>query len=513
MHPPGSTTMTDQLSAWLDGRKAWFFIGLIGAYVALHFLLRVVFSPVIGTDDVTQAIYAQVLAWGYEFRQPPLYTWLQWGSDRLIGVGVASHAFLKYLLLFLTYLFLYLVARQVHARQSTAIIAAASLGLTYPFAVSIHQGVTHSILLTALIAASVWAFIRLERRPSLPGYLGLGLLLGLGVFSKYGFLVFAGAFLLAALSLPRYRRVLLDRRMLLALAIVILIALPPLLWLIERQTDTLAAAAALGPKTAQASTLPPRLANLASLLSSIVQFLAPLWLFLLIFFPKALRRTEAQPGMNEDAARLLGRTLAISLALLVLAMLAGLLGKVQPRWMHAFLLLFPLYFFARAEKAYAQGVARRGYVITLAAIPVLVIVLWAGQTYLGPSLGKATRFHAPYDQLARHLQEGNPEPGLIVAGDEYLAGNLRLYFPQAAVIAASFPFSPPAPAQGGCLLVWNTAAGASLPPPLEKFLVQAPGASAAGMKVWKGLYRHSSRDFLEAAYLALPREACRTSPE
>lgn len=500
--------MADKLSAWLDGRNTGFFIGLIGAYVALHFLLRVVFSPVIGTDDVTQAIHAQVLAWGYEFRQPPLYTWLQWGSDRLIGVGVASHVFLKYLLLFLTYLFLYFIARQVLARQGSAIIAAASLGLTYPFAVSIHQGVTHSILLTALIAATVWAFIRLERRPGLPGYLGLGVLLGLGMFSKYGFLVFAGAFLLAALSLPRYRRVLLDRRMLIALAIVVLIALPPLAWLLERQNATLAAVAALGPKQAQAAVFLPRMANLGSLVSSIVQFLAPLWLFLLVFFPRALRRIEKQPGLN-DAARLLGRTLAISLVLLVLAMLAGLLGKVQPRWMHAFLLLFPLYFFARAEKAYPQGVARRGYVITLAAIPLLVIVLWASQTYLGPKFGKATRFHVPYDLLARHLREEGLKSGLIIAGDEYLAGNLRLQFPPAAVIAASFPFRPPAPAQGGCLLVWNTAAGASLPPALEKFLAQ-PENPPAAPKTWKGFYHRSSRDQLEVAYLLLPHEQCKT---
>ncbi len=512
MRKPSLETGAGKLAAWLETRDSSFFIGLIGGYVALHFLLRIVFSPVIGTDDVTQAIHAQVLAWGYEFRQPPLYTWLQWFSDRIIGVGVASHAFLKYLLLFFTYSFLYLIGRAIYARQGTAAIAALSLWLTYPFAVSIHQGVTHSILLSALIAASAYAFIRLERRRSLSGYLVLGVLLGLGIFSKYGFLVFAAAFLLAALSLPRFRRVVLDRRMLPTLAIVILIALPPLLWLIERQTATLAAVAALGPKTAQASSFLPRLTNLFSLASSIVQFLAPLWLFLLVFFPRALRRSEAQPGRNDDHVRLLGRTLLFSLAMLVIAMLAGLLGKVQPRWMHAFLLLFPLYFFARAENAYPDGVAKTGYLITLAAIPLVVITLWAGQTYLGPSLGKATRFHAPYDLLSGHLRKEKLSPGLIIAGDEYLGGNLRLGFPDSRVISASFPFTPAAPMNGTCLLIWNTAGGKALPPWLEKFLVGAADAPREEIRVWKAPYHHSSRDFLEVAYLSLPREKCRTGP-
>lgn len=499
---------SEKLAAWFDSRDGFFFVWLVGSYVALHLLLRLVYSPVIGTDDVSIALQAQDLAWGYEFRQPPLYTWLQWGTDRLLGVGVHSHVFLKYLLLFLTYLFFYLIGRHIFRRQSTAIVAALSLWLTYPFAVSIHQGVTHSILLSALLAASVHAFIRLEASPSLARYAMLGVVFGLGIFSKYGFLVFAIAFLVAAASLQRFRRVLLDRRMLVAVAIVLLIALPPLYWLLQRESQLVAAITALRAKTTPGVSPDPRLGNLLSLASAVVQFLAPLWIFLLWLFPRALYKATPAADPLDDYRRLLGRTLLGSLVMLAVAMLIGLLGSVQARWMHAILLLFPLYFFMRAERAYPEGVAKPGYMATLAVIPVIILLLWAGQTYLGPHMGKTTRFHIPYDLLSSHLREAMPAPGLIIAEEEYLAGNLRLGFPQSRVIAANMSFRPALSGAGPCLLVWNSDGDSGLPHAMEKFLSAPASLPPGSIRQWRAHYHHSSSKLLEVAYLTVPREQC-----
>ena len=502
-----------KLAGFLDFLETWntkHFVWFIGGYTALHFLLRVLFSPVIGTDDVPQALYAQTLALGYEFRQPPLYTWLQWGCDHLIGVGIYSHIFLKYLLLFTTYLFLYLIGRRIFTRHSTAIIASLSLWLTFPFAVSIHQGVTHTILLCALIAITVHAFLRLDRNPSLRAYIGLGMWLGLGMFSKYGFIVFAVAFILAALSLPRLRRVLLDTRILATIIMVLLISIPPLTWLIEQQTGIAKAVVALGPGKGGLDVVHMRLANLVSLGSSIVQFLSPLWVFLLIFFPRAFQRlgNDTTHSHSHEYMQLLGRTILISLSLVAIAMILGLLGRVQPRWMHTFLLLFPLYFFARSEQAYPNGVTKPGYISILAVFPLIVIVLWAGQTYLGPSLGKATRFHAPYDLLADHLHKENLSPSLIVAGDEYLGGNLHLGFPKSRVITANFPFRLPVQNTGSCLLIWQTGNDKGLPEKMKPFITNPAGTSEQDIRYWKQAYRYSNKTFMEVGYLLLPIESC-----
>src|SRR3954447_13371695 len=72
-----------------------FWAGLAG-YLVLHFLLRLWASPNIGTDEVEQALFAQSWAWGYNPRQPPLFTWLLLGAYALFGAGIVAHLALKY---------------------------------------------------------------------------------------------------------------------------------------------------------------------------------------------------------------------------------------------------------------------------------------------------------------------------------------------------------------------------------------------------------------------------------
>lgn len=429
------------------------FLWLVGGYVVIHFVLRLIFEPVLGTDDVDQAIYAQTLAWGYELKQPPLYTWLQWGLDQLIGIGVYSHALLKYLLLFLTYLFLYLGGRLIFTDRLSPLLAVTGLWLTFPLAVSIHQGVTHSILLSAVLAATLYVFLRLERQPSPSGYLVLGLLLGLGLISKFSFAVFAAALALAALSMPRYRKVVLNPLTLAGLLVTVLILLPPGLWIWQRHQEVGHAVAGLGSVSHGIA------ARLGGLVSAALQFPAPLWLVLLAVYPRAFGRL-AGPRIG-DAGILLGRIMLIGLALLALLVVLGQF-EVKPRWLHPVLLVFPLYFFTRVAAAYPGQPARRGYLYSLAVLPVLVIGFWTAQTYLGPGLGKPTRFHVPYDRLAASLHSAVGNPATLVAGDPYLAGNLRLGFTSARVINADYPIYRPGPRQpGACLLVWDKAGRAA----------------------------------------------------
>lgn len=497
----------DRSSLLRDAGSPAGFYWLIGGYVVLHCLLRLLFDPVLGTDDVEQAVYAQTLQWGYDLKQPPLYTWLQWGMDRIVGVGVHSHALLKYLLLFLTYFFLYRCGRLLFAGRMTPLLASAGLWLTYPLAVSIHQGVTHTILLCALLAASLYAFLRLERQTTPAGYLGLGLLLGLGLISKYSFAIFAAGLALAALTVPRFRRVLLNRLTLAGLLMAALVVAPHALWAWERHQEVGAALAGLGGTGPADPGLGQRLGMLLSLASAAVQFLAPLWLVLLAVYPRAFGRL---PGVHQDdSRRLLGRVMAISLALLAGAILMGKIGEIKPRWMHATLLVFPLYFFLRAEAAYPDGVVKKGYLASLALLPVLVIGVWAAQTYLAPGLGRPSRFHVPYDLVAARLRLETPAPATILAGDEYLAGNLRLGFPAARVINARYPSYRPGPRRDGpCLVAWET--GPSGTPDDIATLLGNGRALGTGPEIRRlqEPYRHADSKVLEIRYLMASPKDC-----
>ena len=62
---------------------------LLGGYAIGHAALRVWVSPVLNIDDAREAVFSQTLAWAYQPRQPPLYTWLTWAIVRVAGPSVA----------------------------------------------------------------------------------------------------------------------------------------------------------------------------------------------------------------------------------------------------------------------------------------------------------------------------------------------------------------------------------------------------------------------------------------
>lgn len=82
---------------------------------AAHVATRVGVSSALKWDEAEQMIWSQQLLPGYG-TQPPLYTWLQWGANALLGPGVLALAALKQTLLALTYALMWLAAREVLPR-------------------------------------------------------------------------------------------------------------------------------------------------------------------------------------------------------------------------------------------------------------------------------------------------------------------------------------------------------------------------------------------------------------
>ena len=76
----------------------WLFI-----YLVVHFLIRVLFSQTLQVDDAEQIRYAQELLLGYPIPQPPMYSWLSWGSFQLLGSGLFALTLIKYILITLTF--------------------------------------------------------------------------------------------------------------------------------------------------------------------------------------------------------------------------------------------------------------------------------------------------------------------------------------------------------------------------------------------------------------------------
>lgn len=118
--------------------------------------------------------------------------------------------------------------------------------------------------------------------------------------------------------------------------------------------------------------------------------------------------------------------------------------------------------------------------VVLAVVFLVAAQARVQQLQIGAAFCKQCRMQAPYPEVASGIAaSGYRGAGTIVADDAYLAGNLRVQFPAARVLAARHPsFRPPASgATGQCLLVWHAEFEARMPARLRRFAERVLGLS------------------------------------
>jgi hypothetical protein len=207
-------------------------------YFLLHVVIRVLVSGSTELDEAEQVLLTQHLAWGYG-SQPPLYTWLQSAFFHLFGLSILPLALLKNALLFSLYIFTFLTTREMTGEDRPAAAAMVSLLFIPQIAWESQRDLTHSVLGTAMMAATLYGISRVCRRGKTLDYFLFGLFAGLGVLGKYNVAVALVALFLAWLSLPEFRPRFFQSRILLSLAVFLLITGGHLCWALTHVDDTL----------------------------------------------------------------------------------------------------------------------------------------------------------------------------------------------------------------------------------------------------------------------------------
>src|SRR5262249_54629381 len=256
-------------------------------------------------------------------------------------VSVLSLTIVKYALLGVAYAFVYASARRLLPTPRLAALATGSLLLVFPVSWTFHDGLTHSAAVLAAGAATLHALLRLGDEDGLGACLGLGVAAGLGLLSKYTYVVLAAALALAALTEPRYRRRLRDPRILWTVGLAALMVLPTLAWFWRHGGD-LAQLYADEVRIERGDTYLGEMVSGFYYIARIALYsLGPLVLTLALVFPGFVRaasrlaagrgsRPAPASGEPDDPAqaggRLLGRFLVAVFLLLVLAALASQLA-------------------------------------------------------------------------------------------------------------------------------------------------------------------------------------------
>lgn len=426
MQQPRSSASATGTSASRLGPAAWLFGGLL-LYFALQLTMRVLTAEGVELDEAEQLLWTQDLRWGYG-PQPPLYTWLQWAFFQVFGVSIFALALLKNLLLLGTYSFTWLAARRL-LDPKLAALSSACLLLLMQIVWESQRDLTHSVLVTTSAAATLALVIELLRRPRSGLYLLLGASVACGLLAKYSFALFIVAFGSALLWTPGTRRVLLDRRVLLSVAVVGLLVTPHALWVADHLSEAVNSTA--GKLAADSARGAGQIARgLLSLAGIGPSFLAPLWVVLLALFGRGL--SAHCDGRNPVMHSLFTRYLMLLVALLVAAVVIGGASHFNDRWLQPLLFFAPLMFFVGwpglRRHPRLQGLGWAAVVMALLSLTLLSLRPW----YDGRR-GHIGEQNLPIQGLAQALRQAGFEPAVVVSDNKHLAGSMRLGFPAARI--------------------------------------------------------------------------------
>jgi 4-amino-4-deoxy-L-arabinose transferase-like glycosyltransferase len=336
----------------------------------------------------------------------------------------------------------------------------------------------------------------------------LGTLMALGVLAKYNFVVFAGALLLAGLTLPAPRRVILDRRMVLAFAVSAALLAPHLAWL---RANWGGVVAALQDKTGlgEDTGLSRLTSGFGQLLRQTVLLLLPIAAAYFLCLGRDCRALFAArigqapcSGTSSMPLALLERTGLMLGALMVILVIAGV-SRMTAGWLAPGLVLVPPIVFGRlAARGWPEGLAARLGTLAVAVMLIAATVRIACYgAWHGRNLGRDLLF---VQAVADIRERGRAERPLI-ADNLLTAGNLRFYAPELKVTALGMPLFDVGVRNGDApILVWN--ASEKMPPYLETYL-RRTGADLAHAELVELERNDLHARFRRLAFLELSPES------
>ena len=456
---------------------SWFvrFSSLRG--VCLFYLLYGLFNagiarsvgPTLALDDVKLNVVTQSFEWGYLPGNPPLYEWLLILAQQGLGPTLAAALTVKYALLTAAGGFAYFLGKELFGHKSWAATGALSLLLLYQIGWNAHQAFTHTLTLIPVTLAFWWALLRVMRRGTTADFILLGVVVGVGLISKYSFFAVLTAGALSAIIISDLRRAVLKPGLALSFGIALAVASPHLMWLFAENSDVSRVTA----ERLQGDAAPywARLfSGLPAAMWAMAVFFLPFAVILLVIYRTPLFRNRDR---LSDALRVMQCATLAGAGLIIGGVVLLGIPSLQERYVIAFLLPGFFLLLGLIQRVEVNPRNNERYLIVLF---VFVTAFTGARVVQAAIPGKPfctdCRQWIPYEAVAEGLEASGYKSDTLVGFTDHTAGNLRRLFPKARVLSAHQPFYTPPKADGeqGCFFVWSNDLGPGIPDALEKRL-------------------------------------------
>ena len=421
-------------------------------YILIHLALRVYFSQTLQVDDAEQIRFSQDLLLGYPIPQPPMYSWLSWIMFQIFGTGLLALTLLKYAIISLTFWFTWLVSGQLFQHLQTRYIATFSYLLMPSFAWHMHQGFTHTIMLSFGIVLSLHALLSLKDNPSTKNYIYLGLAFGIGLMGKYSFLLFMVPILISALSINSYRKTILSPKILLAIGVFVLMIGPHAYWLSQHHQEIFSSIDHKLQVTSD-NTLIDRVQSVWQFSTAAIAFVVP---FALVFLINSWRRLfNADKQLTKQANVLLLNRFywVIIISIIVLALFVSM-PHFKVRWFHPLMMIFPLWMMIRIERQELLSKSiTRWFSAILIIFTFLILSIRLLQVTIGPNLGNYGRLNIPIHGTLNKLDNSLLDSSTLKTNDAFLGAHLLSKYPNSTVVINNKRYGDLKLSQ--CLWLWD----------------------------------------------------------
>ena len=443
--------------SWIVTAQGFYALWL--AYVVVNALIRYFLSHTLMTDDVSESLLTQSFQFGYSVRNPPLWEWLLWTIQQIVGPGFESHWLLRYGFIALLGVGIFRTSRTVSGNVPWSAVVALSSPLCFQIGWPFFEWGTHTLALIVVCLFTIDAALRYAATPTYRRAALVGVLVGLGFLSKHGFSVFVASLTVALFVERETRGALLRRESLLVPLVAVLVISPYLYWLVEAHAD-LAAMAQGVLVGSDAPHLERSLHGLMKLVENSAEFLMP-WALIVAIVIWLARRTGngamAPPHRGERVVRM---TLLISLSLTLVGVVAIGPTNFSSGYVVPVLVASLPYSAALLSRA-APSVddARRMAIVGLCALVTVTGVRLAYLSNSGFPEETYRREMWPIAELAREMRASGYDQGTLVTVSSRDGGNLRAALADLRVVLlgqkgrARPPIGPTH--RTACRLLWN----------------------------------------------------------
>lgn len=471
-------------------------------FVLLYFAFQVFFLTTIsngaGVDDAEQLSYVGVLQWGYGGSQAPLYTWINSLAGNLFGISLFTIYLVKFSMLASMFASVYFGARLLGLSKLVAAAGMLGVFLLPQIAWESQRTLTHSVGGTTGCA---WAFLafawHMKSRSWLSAAL-LGLGLASGLLGKFNAAFFMAALILAGLSIPTYRSVLLSRKSILTVLVFVGAITPTSLWALGH-TENLLARTHKFQMNEGGHFITSRLQGVWKLvLNSILFSGVALVLYTIVWWRSRDQKLSPKQGWS-DGENLVARILLLALALVFVGVVVSGAAQVKDRWLQPVLFLGPLYLSIllgryRSIALPLKSFAVVGAICALVVIPSLAINILYARDGIEPSIGQLD--YAKLFTVTR--AEGDYRT--VISDGPQLPGNLRLLDTSINPIHLEMP-NAVARIRLPALVVWF---GRDMDPDLLRLLSGAGITPPADIRQIKLSYKHYPDSTEEFSYFIVP---------